>query len=183
MSDKKYVTYEEFGAVGDGVTDDFAAIKRAHDYANEMGLPVKARDDANYYIHYARVDGVATSAKIRTNVNWGSAKFTIDDTDISPVKGDDNYDLAHLGIFDIESPYPMIKITDSEILSRIAKAGVKPGTKKIDLGLGYPAMIVPYYSEMAARVYRRRGGVRVAVQTNTSREMIHLHIQQIKNKE
>ena len=155
--DKKYVTYEEFGAVGDGVTDDFAAIKLAHDYANEMGLPVKARDDANYYIHYARVDGVATSAKIRTNVNWGSAKFTIDDTDISPVKGDENYDLAHLGIFEIESPYPMIRIADAETLSEVAKAGLKPGTKKIDLGLGYPAMIVPYYSEMAARVYRRRG--------------------------
>ena len=44
MSNKNYVTYEEFGAVGDGVADDFAAIYKAHEYANESGLAVKASD-------------------------------------------------------------------------------------------------------------------------------------------
>ena len=38
----KYVTYEEFGAKGDGVTDDFFPIKATHDYANQKGLTVKA---------------------------------------------------------------------------------------------------------------------------------------------
>ena len=41
MSEKNFVKYLEFGAVGDGVTNDFAAIKRAHDYANENNIPVK----------------------------------------------------------------------------------------------------------------------------------------------
>ena len=44
--EKKYVTYEEFGAVGDGKTDDYAAICKAHSYANENGLPVKANGNA-----------------------------------------------------------------------------------------------------------------------------------------
>ena len=157
MSNKKYVTYEEFGAVGDGVTDDFAAIKKAHDYANEAGLPVKANDNAHYYIHYANVDGNVEIVKIKTPVQWGKARFTIDDTDISPVKGDPNYEYAHIALFQIESPYPMVRIADKELLLKVAEAGIKPGTKKIDLGLGYPAMIVPYLAEMSKRVYRRQG--------------------------
>ena len=39
-----YVTYEEFGAVGDGKTDDFAAIVKAHEYANSNGLSVFANE-------------------------------------------------------------------------------------------------------------------------------------------
>ena len=57
MSNKKYVTYEEFGAKGDGVTDDFFAIKAAHEYANENHMPVRAKDDATYYINRPIVDG------------------------------------------------------------------------------------------------------------------------------
>ena len=50
MSDKKYVNYEDFGAVGDGVTDDFDAIEAAHNYANANGLEVKTKSDATYYV-------------------------------------------------------------------------------------------------------------------------------------
>lgn len=39
---KSFITYEEFGAVGDGKTDDQQAIVAAHEAANEKGLPVKA---------------------------------------------------------------------------------------------------------------------------------------------
>ena len=35
MSEKNFVTYLDFGAKGDGVTDDFGAIVAAHEYANE----------------------------------------------------------------------------------------------------------------------------------------------------
>ena len=35
-----FVTYEQFGAVGDGIADDLAAIVKAHAYANANGLPV-----------------------------------------------------------------------------------------------------------------------------------------------
>ena len=48
--DISYVTYEDFGAVGDGKTDDFDAIIRTHEYANENGLSVFANETATYYI-------------------------------------------------------------------------------------------------------------------------------------
>ena len=35
-----YVTYEAFGATGDGVTDDLPAICEAHEHANAHGLSV-----------------------------------------------------------------------------------------------------------------------------------------------
>ena len=37
------VSYEAFGAVGDGVADDLAAVVEAHAFANAHGLPVKTR--------------------------------------------------------------------------------------------------------------------------------------------
>ena len=42
--EKKYVSYEEFGAIGDGKTDDFDAIAKAHEYANENGYEIRAND-------------------------------------------------------------------------------------------------------------------------------------------
>ena len=47
---KKYLTYEDFGALGDGKNDDFEAIIACHKEANRTGTPVKARDGATYYI-------------------------------------------------------------------------------------------------------------------------------------
>lgn len=75
--DTLYVTYEQFGAVGDGVTDDMPAIVAAHAHANENGLPVKARDGAVY-----RIGGKALTAEIRTDTDFGDAAFLIDDTDL-----------------------------------------------------------------------------------------------------
>lgn len=74
MSDKKYVTYEEFGALGDGVTDDMPAIVACHEYANANSVEVRGSDGANYYI-----GGRNLTAIIMTDVNWGGAKFTLDD--------------------------------------------------------------------------------------------------------
>ncbi len=44
------VTYEAFGAVGDGVHDDLPAICRAHEHANAQGLPVKSKPEATYHL-------------------------------------------------------------------------------------------------------------------------------------
>ena len=157
MENKKFVTYEDFGALGDGVCDDFAAIKKAHDYANEMGLPVKARDGATYYIHYTEVDGEVSEAIVKTDVFFGSAKFIIDDRDLSPIETDETFKYAFKAIFRVESEYPMLKIEDRETLDKIEKLFISPGIKKIDLGLGYPAMIIPYSRRNEERIYRRKG--------------------------
>ena len=42
------VTYEAFGAKGDGVADDLPAICKAHDHANANGLSVRARSRKRY---------------------------------------------------------------------------------------------------------------------------------------
>lgn len=70
-----FVTYESFGAVGDGKTDDFEAIVKAHEYANANGLSVFANESAAYYI-----GGANKTARIMTNTDWSTARFIIDDT-------------------------------------------------------------------------------------------------------
>jgi polygalacturonase len=41
-SGKGVAGYADFGALGDGKTDDTPALTRAHTYANKQGLPVAA---------------------------------------------------------------------------------------------------------------------------------------------
>ena len=36
----EYITYEMFGAAGDGVQDDMPSIRKAHEEANRLHLPV-----------------------------------------------------------------------------------------------------------------------------------------------
>lgn len=71
------VQYSDFGAKGDGITDDIDAIAAAHAFANEHDLLVKANDGATYYI-----GGKERAAVIRTNTNFGTAMFVIDDTNV-----------------------------------------------------------------------------------------------------
>jgi len=68
------VTYGEFGAVGDGKTDDFAALKKTHEYANEHNVAVKAERGKKYYI-----PAVEDKIVVKTNVDWTGAEFIIDD--------------------------------------------------------------------------------------------------------
>ena len=151
----KYVTYEEFGAKGDGVTDDFFPIKATHDYANQKGLTVKANDSATYYIHETRVDGEPQSVIIKTDTIWGNANFIIDDTDISLFKSAPTYPLHKAHVFRVLSDYDVEKITDRAILDKLVENGLRRGVKKLDLSFDYPVMIIPYNDTHT--VYRRRG--------------------------
>ncbi len=72
-----FVTYEQFGAKGDGVTDDLEAIVKTHEYANENNLSVFANETATYYI-----GGKNMTANIKTDTDWSTARFIIDDTDV-----------------------------------------------------------------------------------------------------
>ena len=71
------VSYEAFGAVGDGVADDLPAIVEAHAFANAHGLPVKSRPDATYHLGRR-----ALTAIIATDTDWSTSRFVIDDTDV-----------------------------------------------------------------------------------------------------
>lgn len=71
------VRYSDFGAQGNGKTDDIDAIAATHAFANLHGLSVRADDDATYYI-----GGKERTAVIQTHTDFGTAVFIIDDTNV-----------------------------------------------------------------------------------------------------
>ncbi|MCK0158517.1 hypothetical protein MWU65_15080 [Cellulophaga sp. F20128] len=71
------IHYNDFGASGDGKTNDINAIAATHAYANQNGLKVKANDGATYYI-----GGEQRTAIIQTDTDFGTAAFIIDDTNV-----------------------------------------------------------------------------------------------------
>ena len=77
--DARNLYYEDFGAKGNGRTDDFEAIKRCHEEANKYGHVVNAKAGATYYIG---INEAGTAAIIKTNVNWNGCKFIFDDTKV-----------------------------------------------------------------------------------------------------
>ena len=116
----KVIYYSEYGAVGNGVADDFDAIIKAHDAANEAGLKVYADAGATYYI-----GGAGKTAQIQTDTNWGDARFIIDDTKVEN---------RNTHIFNVSSKLPSTQITDVKTL--------KKNQKKLDLSLPYNSVIV-----------------------------------------
>ncbi len=72
-----WVLYSDFGAKGDGKIDDIDNIAGTHAVANQYGLSVKANEGATYYI-----SGKERTAIIRTNTDFGTAAFIIDDTEV-----------------------------------------------------------------------------------------------------
>lgn len=77
FTNRGWVSYSDFGARGDGKTDDIDDIVAAHAVANQYGLSVKADKGATYYI-----GGKERTAVIRTNTDFGTAAFIIDDTEV-----------------------------------------------------------------------------------------------------
>ena len=77
FKNRGWVSYSDFGARGDGKTDDMDNIAAAHAVANQYGLSVKADEGATYYI-----GGKERTAVIRTNTDFGTAAFIIDDTEV-----------------------------------------------------------------------------------------------------
>ena len=77
LSKARQVRYSDFGAKGDGKTDDMDAIVATHAFANQHGLKVKANEGATYFI-----GGKDRTAVIQTDTDFGTAVFIIDDTDV-----------------------------------------------------------------------------------------------------
>lgn len=115
----KYVTYSQYGAVGDGVADDFEAIVKAHAAANKAGLPVKADAGATYYI-----GGGNRTARIETDTDWGDAKFIVDDRAVENRRA---------FIFEVVSTLPPTKITTVKTLAK--------GQRKLDLKLPHASFV------------------------------------------
>lgn len=91
------ITYEMFGAAGDGVCADMPAIVRAHHEANRLGLPVKAKDKAAYYISPKNATAI-----VKTSVDWSGARFIIDDR---------NCENRGAAVFSVQSPEEPLPLT------------------------------------------------------------------------
>jgi len=117
-----YVTYEDFGAAGDGATDDLDAIVAAHEAANERNLSVRVNPDATYYIAQA-----GKTAVIQTDTDWGTARFIIDDSKVQVGQG------HNLPIFEVKSTQASRTVTGIGAL--------KKGQANIGVALGCGALL------------------------------------------
>jgi len=77
FKDRGLVLYSDFGAQGNGKTDDIEAIAAAHAFANQQNLKVAADNGAIYYI-----GGKNRTAVIQTDTDFGTAAFIIDDSEV-----------------------------------------------------------------------------------------------------
>lgn len=119
IKDSGFVRYSDFGAIGDGKTDDMEAIVAAHNFANKYKLKVKADKGFKYYI-----SGKNRTAEIQTDTDFGTADFIIDDTDVQDIKSN---------IFSIESTLTPIKPEGLSYLKR--------NQEKIDITLPTSCLI------------------------------------------
>lgn len=113
------VLYSDFGAKGDGKTDDMEAIVAAHEFANEHRLPVKADKGATYYI-----GGKELTAVVQTDTDFRTASFLIDDREVL------NHNAPVFLVSSNLAPYKLDGITS-----------LKKNQKKIDIELQGSALI------------------------------------------
>ena len=135
------VYYKDFGAEGDGVTDDFDAIKKTHEYANADGYTVVAEDGATYNLGAHTV-----SIPIKTDVIWTGAKFIIDDSTVAP-----NSAASRINVFQVLPSMSSQKVTTIASLSK--------GQTNIGVTFDQPMLIYVCDAENDdRRVYIRYGG-------------------------
>ncbi|RZK60029.1 MAG: hypothetical protein EOO91_02995 [Pedobacter sp.] len=115
----KVVRYSDFGAKGDGKTDDIDAIAATHAFANLHHLMVKADGSATYYI-----GGKERTASIQTNTDFGTANFIIDDTDVKN---------RNAPVFQVSTSLQSFKLKSITSLTK--------NQTKIDVSLAGPCLI------------------------------------------
>ena len=137
------IFYDSFGAAGDGVTNDFEAIKACHEHANKYGYTANATAGKTYYI--GATEG--KSIPVCTNVKWNGASFIIDDLAFSKDAADRNASIFVIKSDATINTYrPGDRTPIGQIIADInAAGGIDAETcAKLDLGLGFPALLVVY---------------------------------------
>ncbi len=142
------VFYSDFGAKGDGKTNDFFAMKAAHDYANDVGATVYATPNATYYVSETGGETIT----VKTDVNFQGAHVIIDDKAISPTGPE-----RHTPLFTLLREHEVLTFDEEsdEVKALNAACPINPETKKLPISFGYPAMLIPENNER--KVYIRVG--------------------------
>ena len=131
------LTYSAYGAVGDGVTDDFNAIKATHAYANANGLTVYADEGKTYNLGQHN-DNIT----IMTDTVWDGATFIMDDRGIdpsSPVRGRSIFNLA----------------PDTSSYNVSIRGGLTAGQENVGVTFSTPVLL--YISNSNVKQYIRYG--------------------------
>lgn len=123
------VRYEDYGAVGDGVTDDSEAIRTAHEAANRYNLTVLGNPNATYYI-----GPLSKTITIKTNTDWQGAKFIFDDHSIRW----DNKTLRGVNVFTIAPNTSGKSVT---VPSELVNNGLRAGQSNIGMTFSKPCMV------------------------------------------
>ena len=123
--DVRNIYYSQFGAKGDGTTDDFYAIKECHDYANQWGHTVNSDGpDKSYYIgNYLGSKDTITSAIIKTNTNWHGCTFIFDDMVVPANSGCFNSPIFHVQPDKKAVTYSSLKVPFSTISKGATNVG------------------------------------------------------------
>lgn len=135
----RVIRYEDFGAVGDGVTDDAEAIRAAHAAANEQGLAVEGRAGASYYI-----GALSSTIVIRTDTDWNGAELIFDDTTFNWRSS-----LRSVNVFTVTSADAA---RDIEIPAGMS---LSKGQSNVGIGFDKPSMI--RIEDSNEKIYKRYG--------------------------
>ena len=123
---KGVVCYSDFGAKGDGKTDDIDAIAVTHAFANLHGLPVKALKDASYYI-----SGKKRTVNIQTDIDFNTASFIIDDTNVEDLSAPVFLVSSSFQPFKTEAIYSLKKNQDKINVSLPGTCIITVGNSKV----------------------------------------------------
>lgn len=146
------ITYESFGAKGDGITNDAEAIRKAHEAANELyektGIcpTVYGSEGAAYY-----VGNVDPTIVIKTNVDWKHSTFILDDYIDDDNDGENDINCSN-DIFAVKSIHSFLNIGAPEFLSGINPTAA--GTQMTEM-----TDLLDYLSTATAKDIRENGGV------------------------
>ena len=143
--DQDALKYSDYGAKGDGKTDDAEAIRRTHNAANYLKLPVEGSAGATYYI-----GTLSQTITIKTDTDWKGAHFIFDDSQIrwdSSLRSVYVFTIAH----DASHLYQTVTVPTA-----LKNNGLSKGATKIEgLNLTGPAMIRIENSNQ--RIFKRYG--------------------------
>jgi len=137
--------YRDFGAAGDGITDDMHAIVKTHEAANKQNLPVQADPNAVYFIGDHDITAV-----IQTPTDWNTAKFIMDDKNLKHPRQHIFHvmskhapiDISSLGAFKKDQlqfsqtlPYDCVAVAINDKKKQFIRHGLNPdnGTEQTDV--------------------------------------------------